>query len=571
MSYTVTGGNNGASVYLTEQAHGGITFLTVDVSLPTPSIPEPIRVQWSFPASGCVCTWNPAHHDANLGTDWAPVTMNSRLASWLPLQVLLASENRNKLLIAVSDVDTPVRIQTGICEEDATFACTVELFTLPTNPTTHYSAVIRLDTRDIPFYDAVYDTVSWWETECGYVSAPVPECAKLPMDSLWYSFHQMLDKDEILKECRASKALGMESVIIDDGWQTDDNNRGYAYCGDWEPTEKKMGNMAELSDELHNLGMKVILWFSVPFVGLYAKQYSAFQGMLLDGGGNGDNAFSLDPRYKKVREYLVGIYEHAVRDWHLDGLKLDFIDNFALRGKSLEYDSARDFQSLEEAIHALMYEVYQKLRALNPDILIEFRQSYVGPSIRKYGNMLRAGDCPCDIRRNRASVINLRLTSGNTAVHSDMIMWNVADTVENAALQFVNILYSVPQISMRIDKLPEKQRKMLQFYIHFWKTWREVLLDGKLTAEHPECGYTSACSTLGDKAVATVYTNPVVSVSAAETVIVNASGQPYILVQNAMGKTYSVVNCMGEPMDEGAVCSQLAQISVPTAGIVYLR
>ena len=28
----------------------------------------------------------------------------------------------------------------------------------------------------------------------------------------------------------------MESIIVDDGWQTDDNNRGYAYCGDWAVT-----------------------------------------------------------------------------------------------------------------------------------------------------------------------------------------------------------------------------------------------------------------------------------------------------------------------------------------------
>ena len=38
--------------------------------------------------------------------------------------------------------------------------------------------------------------------------------------------------------------------------------------------------------------------------------------------------FSLDPRYKKVREYLSNLYESAVKEWDLDGLKLDFIDSF---------------------------------------------------------------------------------------------------------------------------------------------------------------------------------------------------------------------------------------------------
>ena len=142
---------------------------------------------------------------------------------------------------------------------------------------------------------------------------------------------------------------------------------------------------------------------------------------ILVGSGNDTDFFGLDPRYKKVRDYLVGIYKNAVTEWKLDGLKLDFIDSFVLKGKSLEPDSKRDYQSLEDAIHALMTEVTSALTAINPDILIEFRQSYVGPSIRKYGNMLRVGDCPCDTLKNRVGVINLRMTSGKTAVHSGVL------------------------------------------------------------------------------------------------------------------------------------------------------
>ena len=33
----------------------------------------------------------------------------------------------------------------------------------------------------------------------------------------------------------------------------------------------------------------------------------------------------------KVREYLKNIYINAVKEWNIDGLKLDFIDEFYLR------------------------------------------------------------------------------------------------------------------------------------------------------------------------------------------------------------------------------------------------
>lgn len=571
MNFTVLGGNKNAEIKLVENRTGDILFLNLSIKLPEKEIPRPLFIKWNFSASDCCSTWNPSLLDIHgLAFDWGKLTVKSRLASWMPVQSLISKNGTNKLCIAVSDVDTPISIKTGLCEENATLACEIEFFTLPTSPADSYEAVIRLDTRSIPFYDAVYDTAEWWENSCGYKPAYVPDAAKMPMDSLWYSFHQMLDKDEIIKECKASREIGLETVIIDDGWQTDDNNRGYAYCGDWLVAPKKMGDMAELVEKIHGIGMKVILWYSVPFMGIYTEKYKEFEGMFLEGSGDDKTFFGLDPRYKKVREYLVGIYKNAVSEWKLDGLKLDFIDSFSLKGKSLQYDEKRDFQSLEEAIHALMTEIRASLIAINPDIMIEFRQSYVGPSIRKYGNMLRVGDCPCDILKNRMGIINLRLTSGKTAVHSDMIMWNPDDTVENAALQFASILYGVPQVSVRVDKLSKEQHKMLKYYISFWKEWKNVLLDGKLTAKNPECNYSLASSVLGNKSVITSFTNPLVEVETEKAVAVNASMHEALIIRGAEGRKYRTVNCMGEEIADGTVKSQFEEISVPTSGMIFI-
>ncbi len=572
MNFIISGGKKSADIRLTENRIGDILYLTVNMTLPTPEIPEAFSIKWNFSASDVHSTWNPSLLDIHgLAFEWGMLKVQSRLASWMPVQSLISQNGRNKLCIAVSDVDTPININTGLREEDATFACEIEFFTKPTSPVSSYNATVRFDMRNIPYYDSIYETTDWWENDCGYTPANVPEAAKMPMDSLWYSFHQMLDKDEIIKECKASRELGLETVIIDDGWQTDDNNRGYAYCGDWLVAPNKMGDMAELVEELHKIDMKVMLWYSVPFMGKYTSKYEEFKDMFLEGSGNDIDFFGLDPRYKKVRDYLVSIYEKAVKEWKLDGLKLDFIDSFVLKGKSLEPDTKRDYPSLEDAIHALMTEVRATLTAINPDILIEFRQSYVGPSIRKYGNMLRVGDCPCDTLKNRVGIINLRMTSGNTAVHSDMIMWNTDDTAENAALQFASILYGVPQISVRVDKLPEEHYKMLKYYISFWKAWKEVLLDGKLTAENPECNYSSACSTLGDKSVITSFTNPVVCVKTKNAVAVNASMYNSLIIKGAKDKNYTVVNCMGDEVEKGVVAADIEEINVPVAGIIFVE
>lgn len=572
MNFKIIGGNKNAQIILNEKKDGDMLYLTVNLHMDEEQIPEAFTLTFNFSARDVASTWSPSLSDIHgLYFDWSKVQIKSRLASWMPLQQLISHSDKNKLCIAVSDVDTPISIRTGIREEDATFACEIEFFTVPTSPVTDYTAVVRFDMRDIPYYDSIYDVSQWWENDCGYTPAYVPEAARQPVDSLWYSFHQQLDRDEIIKECKASKALGMENVIIDDGWQTDDNNRGYAYCGDWQVAPKKMGDMASLVDEIHNIGMKVMLWYSVPFVGIHSAKYEEFKTMFLDKDEDGGNTFILDPRYKKVRDYLTGVYTDAVKSWKLDGLKLDFIDSFLLCGKSLEYDACRDYQSLEDALHALMSQIKASLTAINPEILIEFRQSYVGPSIRKYGNMLRVGDCPCDMLKNRVNVVKLRFTSGRTAVHSDMIMWNVDDTPENAALQFVSILFSVPQISMRIDKLPESHYKMLKYYISFWKEWRDVLLDGKLTAENPESEYSIVSSVLGDKSVITAYTKNVIDVKTKSTVVVNGTAGESFIIKNAKGKQYKVVNCMGKEIETGCFDSDICEINIPTAGMIFVE
>ncbi len=562
--------NKNSKTMITQRELGEILFLDLNVKLQN-EIPEKIIISFKIPATNSLGIWSSFDRVHTLRPNWGMNEINSRLASGMPIQQLFGFDGNNRMCVSVSDVDTPIKIRMGYIEEDAEVVCEVEFFALQTNKRNEYNATIRIDFRNIKYYDSIYDTVEWWENECGYKSAFVPETAKLPMDSLWYSFHQNLDHKKILEECKNAKELGLKTVIIDDGWQTNDNNRGYAFCGDWEVCETKMGDMKKLIEEIHSIGMKVILWYSVPFMGVNSNKFKEFKTMLLDESGDNETFFALDPRYKKVREYLSNLYENAVRIWNLDGLKLDFIDSFVLKGKSLDYDENRDYESLEDAIHILMTEIKEKLTKLNSDILIEFRQSYVGPSIRKYGNMLRVGDCPGDVITNRSQIINLNYTSGHTAIHSDMIMWNKNDTVENAAEQFINVIYSVPQISVLINELPEAHKTMLKFYLDFWMKNKAVLLNGKITAENPESEYSIARATLNNEEIVTTYTNTLVEVLKNESIIINATNKEWLVLKSAKGYNAKVVNCLGEIVSEFTIENNLEEVKIPRTGLVYLN
>ena len=573
MDFKVTGFDGAKITLENEKTVNGVRFFDVHVVLEEERIPETVTIRFSVPDADIYSIWSPAlRYDRRLGVNWGKKGVASRLCSWMPLHALVSQNGRNRMTVALSDAKTPTALRACICEENANFEWDIQFFTEKVAPLKEYRATVRIDTRDIPYYDSIYDVASWWENECGYKPAYVPEHARLPMNSLWYSYHQQLDVEDILKECQLSKPLGMDTVIIDDGWQTDDNSRGYAYCGDWRVATKKIPDMKEFVDRIHETGMKVMLWYSVPFVGLYSENYKRFETMLLDQAGNWRDFFALDPRYKEVRDFLIDIYCKALLDWGLDGLKLDFIDSFRLRGRSLEYDARRDYQSLEDAVDVLMTDINSALRAINPEVLIEFRQSYVGPAIRKYGNMLRVGDCPNDAIRNRQDVVALRLTSGNTAVHSDMLMWHRDDPVESAALQIVSALYSVPQISVKIATLPEDHKKMLAHYLAFWRAHRDILIDGKLLAANPECANSIVCAEKDGKAIFTAYTDTIIDCRAySEVIAVNSSRHRALVLKGAAGKSYRVVDCMGNTVGEGKLDSALCEVAVPLSGMVFVK
>lgn len=574
MNFNVSGGNENARINIEVSETDGITEAELTAVFDKAETPERIKVSWKFPAVDCYSTWSPSiRDDHSIQPNWAPRRTSSELARWMPLHGILSIGGENRLLIAVSDALRPIEIETGINEFDSCLDCSVTFFTRPTAPLSSYSTVIRLDCRALPFYECVKEAVGWWETECGYTPAYVPKAALELVNSLWYSYHHGLQADEIVRQCQLSGEYGMKTVIIDDGWQMDESESVsgvYAYCGDWQVSEKKLGDIRLLVDNIHKTGMKAVLWFSVPFIGIKSKSYPHFKNMILQNSGDGETYFALDPRYKEVREYLTAFYVRAVGEWGFDGLKLDFIDSFVASGDSLIADGKCDFSSVEDAVMALLDGVYKKLTALNPEVMLEFRQSYIGPAVRKYGNMLRVGDCPIDAIKNRQDIVNMRLTSGKTAVHSDMVAWNYEDSAESAACQLASILFSVPQISVRLDELNEEHKKMLKFYLGFWKEHRDILLNGILTAENPECNYSSVTASGDNARITAVYADSVVDCTAKYTAAVNVTKKKGLVLEGCAGKRFRIVNCMGEETQSGIVKSEIIRLPVPISGMVFI-
>ncbi len=62
--------------------------------------------------------------------------------------------------------------------------------------------------------------------------------------------------------------------------------------------------------------MKFLLWYSVPFMGKNAKNYTRFKGKYLRYWES-QGTWVLDPRYPEIRMYIISTYVEAINSWFL--------------------------------------------------------------------------------------------------------------------------------------------------------------------------------------------------------------------------------------------------------------
>ncbi len=550
----------------------GLEHIRLRFTAPEPSTPPKMTLDFSYDKLDAQQRWKAlAGNNMELPPDWG-AAFESHLAKSIPLVSFFDINDTNCCTVTLSDAIRPMRFDiAGIREEDANVRFQISFFYNADADISSYELTLRLDTRRISYQAAIGSSIKWLETFDEYKPAPPPPAAFDSVYSFWYSYHQNLFQNEIEEELALAAKMGMKTVIVDDGWQVDNNFRGYAYCGDWEISKNRFPDMAAHVKRVHELGMKYMIWFSVPFIGIHSKAWTRFDGKTLNLA---PEIRSLDPRYPDVREYLIGIYERAIREWDLDGLKLDFIDAFNF-DKDLAAEKnfeGCDIRSLPLAVDRLLTDVMTRLRAIKPDILIEFRQNYIGPAIRKYGNMLRACDCPGDPVRNRILTLALRHTSGASAVHSDMVEWNTKDSVEIAALQLVNIIFSVPQISVKLALLPDDHKRMLQFWLDFMEEHKETLLRSTLTAKHPHLNYHVVIAERDCERIPAVYNDGECALVKCENgkreYLVNATLASSLVVEVAAGCTAEIRNTCGDIVDTITLTCGFHRINVPSCGVI---
>lgn len=569
---------------VTSTIDDGRDLVTVRITSPVEAKPPQFGVFFRVPGAGVRNVWTCNFErdafkvDPQLWWGWT-AKYSSNLAKDMPLAVGFNATEVSPVAIACSEAFNVVNF--GLYADDRTCEMVgrFEFFVEPTETMKDYTVKILVDRRGKKWYEVVRASTDWIIAQNGFVAADVPESAYDPLYSTWYAYLQDVHDKALEKEARHAAAVGMKTMILDDGWQKEDSKTFYSATGDWMPVKSRFPDMKAHVAEVHKAGLKYMLWLGVPMMGVEAKNYPRFKNMLLNepGGGSG-GVGDLDPRFPEVREYLISTYERVVRDWGFDGVKLDFIDSFKLRANDpavKENYKGRDYRSLPQAVDRLMKDVLARLKKINPNVLIEFRQHYMGPAIRQYGNMMRAADCPDDVCSNRRRISDLRLTSGLTAVHSDMLVWSRDETPEGAALPILNALFGVVQYSMILDTVRPEHKEVIRHWIDFTTKHRAALLKGDFRPHNPETGYNWIEAENADERIVASYT-PDICVQAGPAdkpvFLVNATGAGAMLVELKQAPTtVEYFDVFGKKVEAAKPqTAGLVRIPVPKSGYAKL-
>lgn len=189
----------------------------------------------------------------------------------------------------------------------------------------------------------------------------------------WEATYFNFDTEKLLKIAKAAAPLGIEMLVMDDGWFGVRNDES-ASIGDWVVNEKKLpGGLSALTKELNKLGMKFGLWFEPEIVSFNSDLYRAHSDWCLHVDGYdrsvGRETAVLDFTRKEVVDHVFNMVSNVLRSADISYVKWDFNRNLTEVGSD-----ALPSDQQKEVFHRYVLGVYdlaERLTSTFPDILFE--------------------------------------------------------------------------------------------------------------------------------------------------------------------------------------------------------
>lgn len=189
----------------------------------------------------------------------------------------------------------------------------------------------------------------------------------------WEGTYFDFDEGKLYNIAKEAAALGVEMLVMDDGWFGNrfDDNRA---LGDWFVNEDKLkGGLKKLVDEVNALGMEFGIWFEPEMVSPESELYKAHPDWAIAIPGRtpglARNQFVLDVSRKEVRDYVLDMMFKVLHSANIKYVKWDM--NRPLSDVGSAVLGAKNQGELSHRYVLGMYEMQERLLQEFPDLLLE--------------------------------------------------------------------------------------------------------------------------------------------------------------------------------------------------------
>lgn len=189
----------------------------------------------------------------------------------------------------------------------------------------------------------------------------------------WEATYFDFTSDKLVSIAKDASELGIEMLVMDDGW-FGVRNDDYAGLGDWfVNTDKLVGGLKPLVEQVNSFGMKFGIWFEPEMINEDSDLYRAHPEWCLKTPGRKGNRsryqFILDMTREDVREYLYTSITEILQQANIEYIKWDMNRHMAN-----VYSALLPPERQGEVYHRYvlgLYDLMERLVTENPNVLFE--------------------------------------------------------------------------------------------------------------------------------------------------------------------------------------------------------
>lgn len=300
----------------------------------------------------------------------------------------------------------------------------------------------------------------------------------------WEATYFDFNAEKILAIAEEGKKLGIELMVLDDGWfgKRDDD---YSSLGDWVVDKNKLPDgLEDLVKRVHDIGMKFGLWFEPEMISEDSNLYRQHPDWCIHVPNRpytyGRNQLILDLSRKEICDYVIKSLSDVLSSSPIDYVKWDMNRHMTEIG-SASLPSERQRETAHRYMLGL-YRIMEEVTSKFPNVLFESCSSGGGrfdPGMLFYMPQTWTSD-------NTDAICRLKIQYGTSLVYPISSMGSHVSTVPNHQVGRITPLETRGHVAMSgnlgyeldLTRLTEEEQEIVKNQVSLYKEIRSLIQFG---------------------------------------------------------------------------------------------